>query len=110
MECVVKNSLVGAHSDMAGVEDLDETLPKDEYVPGKSLSPSLLLQYNIVGHPCKNGFVGIPCCVCDMGPNLLFADCSAACLLADCLWLDCLRLVTYFQKPRESLNPTCLID
>jgi hypothetical protein len=47
-ECVVKKSLVGAHSDMPGAEDSDETLPEDEYVPGKSLTPCLLLQYRFV--------------------------------------------------------------
>ena len=41
-ECVVKTmQQVGALSDMPGAEDSDETLPEDEYVPGKSLTLSL---------------------------------------------------------------------
>ena len=39
--CVAKKSQVGAGSAMPGAEDSDETLPEDEYVPGKSLSFSL---------------------------------------------------------------------
>jgi len=34
-ECVVRTSQVGARGDMHAAEDSDETLPKDEYVPGK---------------------------------------------------------------------------
>ena len=40
--CVAKNSLVGGHSGMAGVEEADESKTEDEYVPGtKSLTFTL---------------------------------------------------------------------
>lgn len=48
-ECVVKNSLVCANSDMVAEEESDKTKTEDEYVPSKSLTPCLFLQSSFVG-------------------------------------------------------------
>jgi hypothetical protein len=56
-ECVVKAAQqVGALSDMPCAEDSDETLPEDEYVPGKFLTLCLSRNFDLLGF-CW-GFVG----------------------------------------------------
>jgi hypothetical protein len=45
-ECVARaKEQVGVHNDMPRAKDSDETLPEDEYVPGKSLT--LCLSWNV---------------------------------------------------------------